>query len=78
MATKKASSQEPNFLLDHPGAFASLFAIGVAAVFCGLLYGVVKEANEHKAHGAHADAHGSAAPHASGAPALGSAAPAKH
>lgn len=76
MATKKASSQEPNFLLDHPGAFASLFAIGVVAVFCGLLYGVVKEANEHKAH-AHGGAHGSAAPHASGAPA-GSATPAKH
>ena len=74
MATKKTSSQEPNFLLDHPGAFATLFAIGVVAVFCGLLYGVVKEANEHKAHG---DAHGSAAPHASGAPAS-SAAPAKH
>lgn len=75
MATKNASSQEPSFLLDHPGAFATLFAIGVVAVFCGLLYGVVKDANEHKAHGGHGDAaHGSAAPHASGAPAASGAA----
>lgn len=76
MATKTAHAREPNFLLDHPGAFATLFALGVVAVFCGLLYGVVKDANEHGKHGAE---HGGAAEHgASSAAPHGSAAPAKH
>lgn len=78
MATKKAPAQEPSFLLDHSGAFATLFAIAVAAVFCGLLYGVVKEKQEHdKAH--HGAEHGaSSADHGAAPAGHGSAAPAKH
>lgn len=76
MATKSTPSREPNFLLDHPGAFAAVFAIAVAGAFCGMLYTVVKDAQAHKhggEHGASSADHGAAtaAPH-------GSAAPAKH
>jgi len=75
MATQQNDGKEPSFILDNPGSFAALFALGVVAVFCGLLYTVVVEAKEHeKEHAAeHAGAHGSAAPHASGAASHGSA-----
>jgi hypothetical protein len=57
-AKKKAA--EPNFILDHPGVVASVFAIGVVVVFLGALLGpVLMEKGEHKG----------AEPAASGAPA---------
>jgi len=56
----KKKSAEPNFILDHPGIVATVFALGVVAVFLGALLGpVFAEKGEHKG----------AEPAASGAPA---------